>query len=532
MSSNNDPQRRMLLALQDAVSMAPTALTVQTPAGGSAEARRKLALSVPECILVRTLAEPLEAFFEACGGRQTISLSVHRLDDASPPETSGFQQPFVIIGRCQESDLALADGNVNFRHYYLQFVGGRWVFVNLTDVAGQSADNGKSPWGWFEVGCELTAGPYSITRVAVGSESSSRRPADGRYESVRDHDAFELELVHSGEGSQGDRGAREPPTLRISTLVALIGSSRLCDVWLKDDSVSKVHASLVSTPNGLWVVDLLGRQGVLVDGRPVHWQQVREGSVLQIGRFHLRVRFSDSGKLGGRRRLVPVAPEKAVISEPASSSGSLSERAAMTLVGQMAEMQTQFFEHSRLQMQLITELLAQLGRTQQESVRKDLARIDEIGRELQDIKSQMDSSTETAPRSLAPKKTKRARTTAQRPTGNLPHDMPSKDRPVDQTLATPQSPAAETSAPGGSQAGVAGPPPSVAPQVQDTASTVEIRSNDRDRVPDAGRDGGAPTVDHQVRIMQRLAALTQERTSRWRHVLNVFAGKPQSRMDD
>ena len=47
---------------------------------------------------VRDLGEPLEPFFEACGGRQTISLSVRRFDSRSPPETFVFQQPFVVIG--------------------------------------------------------------------------------------------------------------------------------------------------------------------------------------------------------------------------------------------------------------------------------------------------------------------------------------------------------------------------------------------------------------------------------------------------
>ena len=52
--------------------------------------------------------------------------------------------------------------------------------------------------------------------------------------------------------------------MRIATSLTLIGASRQCDVWLKDESVSRVHASLALTPHGLWIVDLLGRDGVRV----------------------------------------------------------------------------------------------------------------------------------------------------------------------------------------------------------------------------------------------------------------------------
>src|SRR5262249_6598303 len=92
------------------------------------------------------------------------------------------------------------------------------------------------------------------------------------------------------------------------------------------------------------------------------------------------------------------------------------------------EMQSQFFEHSQLQTKLITEMLSHLGRAQQASVRQDLARIDEIGRELNDIKTQL----------------------AQVPEGG------SAGRDVDRSVREPERPLLEVSA-----ASVAEPGPSV-----------------------------------------------------------------------
>ena len=119
---------------------------------------------------------------------------------------------------------------------------------------------------------------------------------------------------------------------------------------------------------------------------------LRSGTVVQIGRFRFRVLFGAShGQPAPRIEEGSTSRESQTSARGSSSGGSMSEGSVMTLVQHLAEMQNQFFEHSQLQMQLMTEMLAHLGRSQQVSVRQDLARIDEIGRELQDIKSQLAS---------------------------------------------------------------------------------------------------------------------------------------------
>src|SRR5258708_7112761 len=129
MSQSYAPERRKVLALQVETPPAANGLIVPAPRGLSLEPGRQTALSIPES--VRALGEPLEPFFGACGGRQSISLSVRRRDRSAPAKTFVFNQPFILIGRCQESDLPLNDPRVNFRHIYLQLLAGRWLFVDL-----------------------------------------------------------------------------------------------------------------------------------------------------------------------------------------------------------------------------------------------------------------------------------------------------------------------------------------------------------------------------------------------------------------
>src|SRR5258708_4984740 len=66
----------------------------------------------------RASCEPLESFFEACGGAQSIALAVRRVENRGTTETYAFQQPFVVIGSCAESDLVMPDRSVNYRHVY------------------------------------------------------------------------------------------------------------------------------------------------------------------------------------------------------------------------------------------------------------------------------------------------------------------------------------------------------------------------------------------------------------------------------
>src|SRR5262249_45637544 len=141
------PQRRRLLALESGNVPRPGMID-EVPHQLSVPAARQTALSIPES--VRALGEPLEPFFEACGGRQSITLSVRRFDSPSRAESFVFEQPFVLVGRCAESDLPLPDRLVNFRHLYLQLIAGNWMFLDLRLIAGGSAGElQRSPWGWF-----------------------------------------------------------------------------------------------------------------------------------------------------------------------------------------------------------------------------------------------------------------------------------------------------------------------------------------------------------------------------------------------
>ena len=65
----------------------------------------------------------------------------------------------------------------------------------------------------------------------------------------------------------------------------------MCQLVLTDDSVSRFHAALVPTPSGVWVVDLLAREGVHVNGQRVRWAWLADGDSFRIGRFTFILRY-------------------------------------------------------------------------------------------------------------------------------------------------------------------------------------------------------------------------------------------------
>lgn len=518
MNQNYAPQRRKLLALQSE-SVPETGLVRQPGPGQPVEQGRQTALAVPES--VRALGEPLDPFFEACGGRKSLSISVRRRDSGSAPETYVFHQPFVLVGRCPECDLHLADRGVSFRHVYLQLIGGRWLFVDLAGVSGTVAEKGQGTSGWFDPGSELTVGPYTITAISARQHSAAES-GELIAAPVADLPAFELEFVN-GRGST--RGRRSQ---KISTSVTLVGSSRQCDLWLRDDSISKVHAGLVLTPRGLWVVDLLGRDGLHIDGRPAYWKQVHNGSLLQFGRFQFRVRFAGAGRQAAGRDQDPPAPEVVIKPAPrASSGGNLSEDSVMALFQHITEMQTQFFEHSQLQMQFMAQMLAHLGRSQQVTVRQDLERIDEIGRELQEIKAELANpprGTGSQRKRKSPR-SKPASRAGKRPAVESPRTGDEPDAPGN----LPDMPKFE--------AGAA--PPAFEPATHEPDAEPSISRADKqstgDTVPEIEQPAGtrpareyAPppsSNEAHARLTQRMARLAQERNNRWRRILSAFGRK-------
>ena len=75
--------------------------------------------------------------------------------------------------------------------------------------------------------------------------------------------------------------------------MAVLGSSARCKVRLYDPERLEAPLRLLRTPSGLWVIDLLGRDGITVNGESVRFAPLEEGDELGLGRIVVRPTFSD-----------------------------------------------------------------------------------------------------------------------------------------------------------------------------------------------------------------------------------------------
>ena len=264
----------------------------------------------------------ISLFREACGAPDTLHLEVQR--DGEEPDHQLLPRPFALIGRDERADIPLMHQQVSKRHAYLQVIAGRVFCVDLGSREGILWEGGARPSGWLEGGSPIWIGPY---RIRLGKDDLAT--AEGL---AAPDLASPLSPLMSGKIPLPDVALefltfRTRPSWRMDDRVlALVGRSRDCQVRISDLSVSRFHSSLLRTPLGVWVVDLLGREGIQINGGNVPWARLDDGDELRVGKCLFRIRYlPDSGR-GNRLEGPPRAKTKALNAPtPRPSSPGLPE---------------------------------------------------------------------------------------------------------------------------------------------------------------------------------------------------------------
>lgn len=85
------------------------------------------------------------------------------------------------------------------------------------------------------------------------------------------------------------QGVRLPLEL-VGDRPLVLGRSRQCDVVLKDDTVSRIHAELRRADDGWYLRDLRSSNGTCVDGRPIaRAERVFPGERIALGGCEVRL---------------------------------------------------------------------------------------------------------------------------------------------------------------------------------------------------------------------------------------------------
>ena len=243
----------------------------------------------------------MNLFLNACGISGQLQLAV-RGPSSNESGVRLLHQPFALIGRDQRSDIPLDHNLVSRRHVYFQIIEKQGFWIDLDSRSGTFSNGQLRKFGWLDPGVIIRVGPFEVQQVprvgpAQQDQSSGPEPRISPLV-ARSHGTQPLPEV-ALEFLNGPSRATSWPMNR---MMSLIGSASGCKFRLADPSVSSFHCSLLKTPLGLWVIDLLGPDGVSVNDALVRYTLLADNDVLKVGRYQIRVhsRFTDRDPGGSR----------------------------------------------------------------------------------------------------------------------------------------------------------------------------------------------------------------------------------------
>ncbi len=366
----------------------------------------------------------MNSFLNACGMRRSLRIEVaNRITNRL--EVRLLDHPFAVIGRDSNCDIVLADKQVSRKHAYLQAIRGQLFWVDLESQIGTFAEGYSWKSGWLGNGRTITIGPNEI-RVADEEDAPGHEGAGLPQGSP-------LIWRTYGDGPLVDatieflNGPSESKTWPIRRVLSLIGTARRCKFRLADRSIEPFHCSLLRTDQGLYAIDLVGGGGIQINDVPARSGLLRDGDMLQVGRYQIRVHIHDrnvsvesgiavagpehSGTLVGasdpEQPLVPLShlPPSPMMGsnlraeivgyEPATAypapagRNDLTESVLVPLVSQFGMMQQQMFDQFQQTMNMLVQMFGKMHESQMEMIRQEFSRLNDLSTELNELKAEL-----------------------------------------------------------------------------------------------------------------------------------------------
>jgi pSer/pThr/pTyr-binding forkhead associated (FHA) protein len=337
------------------------------------------------------------------------------LDVARPGGQAGerlvLAQPFALIGRDPRNDLCLDADGISNRHVYLQVIAGRLFFLDLDSRIGclraqrdGTPCNPPHSWGWLEAEQVLRIEPFAV-RLSLTEPGLA--PADLSFghaiRSLHDWSALETRTAYDPSSPrvvlEFTNDARVPGHCRLNRSLTLVGRLPGCKLQLPDASVSRYHCSLVHTAQGVWVVDLLSRQGTIVNGEPVRWAPLEDGASLRVGCYQIRLWFETpppEDLVPGPARQVettsclPVAvPGPGPFLRMPAPRGAMQEGGLLLpIINQFNLMQQQLADQFHQTMLMMAQMFGRMHQEQTQLLREELDQVHRLTRELQGLQAE------------------------------------------------------------------------------------------------------------------------------------------------
>jgi pSer/pThr/pTyr-binding forkhead associated (FHA) protein len=448
-----------------------------------------------------------EPFLASCGVFGFWGVRIGRPEDAAERT---FTTPYAFIGARAGSCLRLVDPQVSRRHAYLQVLPGGLFCVDLSSRTGVRWGNEHQPAGWVGRQEGVWVGSYELALSKPDPDDwpgtatpPATNPLTERGSGTEWLPPFVVEVAEDGKVMAKGR---------MNRTLALVGRSADCLFHINSGELSKFHCSLVRTPAGLWVVDLLSRNGTFLNGRRIRFGKIEVGDRVGAGRYSLRFRQSRRGAKVSTEPTAsqPVSPtsvavpsgEPSTALEPARAGSApanpVARRAAPTmlaspqnqlgpewsmliaLVNQFSLMQQQMFDQFQENVQMTTRMFSSLQKDQMGLVRQELDELRNLTAELRHLQGELGAQP--------------AKANAAPPVDALSHN--------------------------GTPAGTA-PDPNPAPPKRYASTATPGPA--ADRAGDAPPPARSPEELHAW-LSQRISALQEDRQNRWNKLLGMLLG--------
>jgi pSer/pThr/pTyr-binding forkhead associated (FHA) protein len=496
----------------------------------------------------------LDRFLEACGASGPLEFGIESPDQpGSVPRI--LYQPFVLVGRDPRVSLILNHSDISRRHAYLQLIAGRMFCMDLQSRTGVHWEGGAKRTGWVDSGQAVRIGPYWIRPRPSVANPGATESEPGFGAAKQGLPQITLEFINRPD---------QASTWQMTPVLALVGKSPECRVHLVGQSVSSFHCSLVRTPLGLWVVDLIGRGGIWVNDLLVRSIRLKDGDNLRVGKFRMRIRYDSAP--GYERPQVPavswgplhreqtpareiavaplntpspeiiLAPTPVPPNAPAADlkqppvpghdlmlvspdlppvQADLAQALLVPMARQLGLMQQQMFDQFQQAMMMMFQMFNTLQRDQIGVIRQELDHLHKLTEELQTLQTELAKRTVATPGG--------ARATPPQPVS--PWGPPSNSvNTAGRTATVPKpAPVRPQPLPGGPMP-VQAPPGSVPPNPNpESTATPAVAVPQPSNRPAAIPEHTDPAF--HAFLAERIAAIQEERQTRWQKVVSFLSRK-------
>ena len=170
----------------------------------------------------------------------------------------------VLIGRGPTCSVVLTDESVAEYHVQLSPTAGGVRLVDLKTQSGSFVNGQRVQRRALEPGDQIRLGSAEF-RYEAGTEADSEAAKGG------------------GPRLVGRSGPAAGLVCRIGRHPIVIGRAVDAQIQITDDSVSRQHARIEQTPDGVTITDLGSVNGVIVNGAKVSSCQLQAGDTIKLG---------------------------------------------------------------------------------------------------------------------------------------------------------------------------------------------------------------------------------------------------------